>query len=259
MKPVDYESLQAEIKRQLYASCKGRQISWSALKDALQRAWQRGYIHSDKPVKSLNANTKVGREALLTLGQQFRRSKMITKTTLGDRGWTARLLKKYRLTPDLQRKNPHYSRGAPMLLYQLNRVAHVEHNSAVAADLAKVLARRSLRQQATLKRAELESFHNFLDSVEFLIPRWPVPELVDREIAHYNDYHRRDSYFQKATPIVLADMIVSFFLYSCTEFETWARLYCGEEYEMAIYEKVAAAVHRTYPNLVEQIAGLIYE
>ena len=110
-----------------------------------------------------------------------------------------------------------------------------------------------------MRKAELESFHNFLDGVEFLIPRWPVPELVSREIAHYDDYHRSDLYFQRATPNVLADMIVSFFLYDCTEFETWTRLYYGEEYEMAIYEKVAAAVHRAYPNLVEQIAGLIYD
>ena len=83
MKPVDYESLQAEIKRQLYAPCKGRQILWSALKDALQRASQRGYIQSDKPVKFLNANTKVGREALLTLGQQFRRCKRRCCTNRG--------------------------------------------------------------------------------------------------------------------------------------------------------------------------------
>ena len=95
---------------------------------------------SAKPRHRPQPEGEIGVGYLLILLQQ-RRCKMITKTTLGDRGWTARLLKKYGLTPDLQRKNPHYSQGAAMLLYQLNRVAYVERDSAVAADLAKVLAR----------------------------------------------------------------------------------------------------------------------
>lgn len=51
MKLLDYEPLQAEINRQMYAKCNRRRVVWSAWKDALQRAWQRGYIQIGKPAE----------------------------------------------------------------------------------------------------------------------------------------------------------------------------------------------------------------
>lgn len=148
-KQLDYSIIRADINRQLYAPLKGKKIGWGALKDAISRAWQQGYVQIGKPIEELEANTKSGREELLRLGQQFRQCKTVTKSTLiRERGWTEGLLKKYEFTPDLEVENPHYRGAAPMLLYQLNRVAYIERDEEIAAAIAAVLARRPQRQQA---------------------------------------------------------------------------------------------------------------
>lgn len=248
---------------------------WSALKDALQRAWQRGYIQIGKPVECLRANTKAGRAELIELGQQFRQCKFVTKSTLiKERGWTEGLLKKYGFTSDLRAENPHYRRGAPMLLYQLNRVARIERDDEVAADLARVLSRRPGRKQSALRASEtrsaekcrqaaaqLESFRAFMSSVEFIIPRWPVPDLVVRAIAHYNGYHWNKRCPKNALPLTLARMSINFLMYDCIEYETLLRMYPGEEYQPLIHHKITAAIERAYPDLAGQIvaAGTAYQ
>ncbi len=162
--------------------------------------------------------------------------------------------------------------------YQLNRVTRIERDDEVAADLARVLARRPGRKRAALRAAEtrsvaqrrraaeqaevqLESFRAFMSGVEFIIPRWPVSELVTRAIAHYNGYHWDKRCPKNAAPAILTKISINFLMYDCTEYETLLRMYPGEDYQPSIHCKIVAAIERAYPDLVGQIvaAGTTYQ
>lgn len=272
-KQLDYASIRADINRQLYAPCKGKKIAWGELKDAISQAWQQGYVQIGKPVEALKANTKVGREELLKLGLQFRQCKTVTKGTLiKERCWTEGLLKKYGFTPDFEMDNPHYKRGAPMLLYQLNRVAYIERDEEVAADIAAVLARRPQRQQAALRAAQsrlaarsaeeqrqkaeqLESVRIFMESMEFIIPQWPVKELLTRAIAHYNCIHWSKKCSLEDEPALLTRISTDFLVHDCTEYSTLLALYPSVDCQRIIHSKVTAAIANAYPELTAQITA----
>ena len=70
-----------------------------------------------------------------------------TQTTLKSRGWTISLIHRFLDPPDATAPNPRYrSAGAPMKLYDAERVQTLETTQAVSDALAQA-RQRSLRAQ----------------------------------------------------------------------------------------------------------------
>ncbi len=79
--------------------------------------------------------------------QAVREKEKITPTRLiSERGWTKGLINDLLGEPDLFVDNPHYKSAAPMRLYFLDRVKHIEQTS----DVFK--SRRKDRQKSPIKR-----------------------------------------------------------------------------------------------------------
>ena len=84
-----------------------------------------------------------------------REKEKITPTRLiSERGWTKGLINELLGEPDLFVDNPHYKSAAPMRLYFLDRVKHIEQTS----DVFK--ARRKDRQKSPIKKKNQPNYPN---------------------------------------------------------------------------------------------------
>ena len=73
---------------------------------------------------------------------------------ISERGWTKGLINELLGEPDLFVDNPHYKSAAPMRLYFLDRVKHIEQTS----DVFK--ARRKDRQKSPIKQRNQSNYRN---------------------------------------------------------------------------------------------------
>ena len=67
------------------------------------------------------------------------------------------MIRDYGLEPDLEKPNPHYRGGAPMKLYDINRIAQIEsgswfHERYVASLPRRERAKRAVRTKYEKKR-----------------------------------------------------------------------------------------------------------
>lgn len=94
-------------------------------------------------------------------------SRMISKATLKERGWTDASIHSLLGEPDATRKNPYYKRFAPMCLYRTSRVELTESSEGFAAALAR--KEKSGQAKATIRRRRTENFEakysNHLDAL----------------------------------------------------------------------------------------------
>lgn len=85
----------------------------------------------------------------------IREKEKITPTRLiSERGWTKGLINELLGEPDLFVDNPHYKSAAPMRLYFLDRVKHIEQTS----DVFK--SRRKDRQKSPIKKRNQSNYPN---------------------------------------------------------------------------------------------------
>jgi len=85
----------------------------------------------------------------------IREKEKITPTRLiSERGWTKGLINELLGEPDLFVDNPHYKSAAPMRLYFLDRVKHIEQTS----DVFK--SRRKDRQKSPIKKRNPSNYPN---------------------------------------------------------------------------------------------------
>lgn len=263
---LSYEDIQTQIKQHRRAYSKGEKMAWGDLKRSLSVAWSHGYITYPGGIESFHAGTTAGREVLIELAEQFYNGKLVTKSTLNDRGWTAGLLKKWGLTPDLYVKNPHYKRAGDMALYSLNRVTRVEKDDDVATDLTRILEKRPARQEAALQAAdtrlkrdrgalekEKEEFQIFLDGLDLNVPEWSVSELLSRTVKHYNDFHYGRNCTIGDDPNFLARIVYNYLRHDCTNYDQLIRLYPDSWKYDQIRARVDEAFSAKYSDLVAQI------
>ena len=86
------------------------------------------------------------------------KTERITLSTLKQRGWTEAMIRDVLGDPDALAPNPHYSKGAPMKLYTLQRVVEVESSedyrvAKEKADRRRVAARKGQATAQTMKEA----------------------------------------------------------------------------------------------------------
>lgn len=85
----------------------------------------------------------------------MREKEKVTQTRLiSERGWTKGLISELLGEPDLFVDNPHYKSAAPMRLYFLDRVKHIEQTS----DVFK--ARRKDRRKSPIKKKNQSNYRN---------------------------------------------------------------------------------------------------
>ncbi|MGC1308324.1 MAG: hypothetical protein WA885_13945 [Phormidesmis sp.] len=266
-KQPDYRGLRQAINEARWAKSKGKKVKWAALKKTLAIAWQFGYIRYPMGLGVVKANTVEGHTVLMELADQFCQAKLVVKSTLNrDRGWTDGLIKKYDLKPDIYAENPHYARAEPMQLFSLYRVMRIECDDDVAADLAKVLERRPARRQAALRAAntrvernrqaeeeKYQSFLLFLNGLDFVVPCWPVAELVKYAMRRYSYFRHENSDRKGGDPTFLEQVCCTHLRHDCTNYDTLIGLYQGMRETEAIRQKVDEAISVAYPNLLAEI------
>ena len=86
------------------------------------------------------------------------KTERITLSTLKQRGWTEAMIRDVLGNPDALAPNPHYSKGAPMKLYTLQRVVEAESSedyrvAKEKADRRRVAARKGQATAQTMKEA----------------------------------------------------------------------------------------------------------
>lgn len=108
-----------------------------------------------------------------------------TQATLKRRGWTVSLIRRFLDPPDALAPNPHYrSAGAPMKLYNAERVCALEATDTVAAALTQA-RQRSLRAKdraAHQRQAMLDTVRSWTISVPSFTPN----RLRILAVNHYN-------------------------------------------------------------------------
>jgi len=106
----------------------------------------------------------------------------ITLSTLRERGWTPKLIERVLGAPDLEGENPHYTRAAPMKLYDLARVERAEERD----DIRKVLAERPLRSARAKqgRRTHVERMKQWARTVPMEVKTIERAELVRRAREH---------------------------------------------------------------------------
>jgi len=108
----------------------------------------------------------------------------IALSTLRERGWTPKLIERVLGAPDLEVENPHYTRAAPMKLYDLARVESAEKRE----DVKKVLAEKSLRSARAMngRLTNIENMKEWARSVPI-----PVSTIERAELVRLAQEHQR--------------------------------------------------------------------
>ena len=113
---------------------------------------KRGTLLSDSQLLDFEVERKLGRQVgdvtVIT-------KEKITQTRLiSERGWTKGLINELLGEPDVFVDNPHYKSAAPMRLYFLDRVKHIEQTS----DVFK--SRRKDRRKSPIKKRNPPNYPN---------------------------------------------------------------------------------------------------
>ena len=111
-------------------------------------------------------------------------------------GWTEGLIKRFLPEPDETEKNPHYSTGSPMLLYDLKRVSAIEEIPEFKERMTKILENResrkaSARQAVKTKQARLIGY---VEEVRIDLPVFSKSVLIKKACRDYNDHQEYKNY-----------------------------------------------------------------
>ena len=118
------------------------------------------------------------------------KDKLVTQSTVLERGWTRAMMRDVLGEPDKEVPNPHYRRaGAPMKLYRLARVVEAESSEDYCVAKAKADKRRaSSAKGLNAARAVLEA--ESILKAAFRRGDWADPRPRQRNPAHQHQPHR---------------------------------------------------------------------
>ena len=145
----------------------------------------------------------------------------LTKTQLTKR-WSNALIERYFPYPTEEKPNPQYKCGAPMQLYDINKVKRIESTKTFKADYKKVYENKvAARERAKRKREELIMYAN---GVQISIPFYEKDELIKKACDHYNWWNDWKEWeygdFRKATPssdhFFLKRICINYLRHQCT-------------------------------------------
>lgn len=183
-----------------------------------------------------------------------------TQTTLKSRGWTLSLVRRFLDPPDATAPNPHYrSVGAPMKLYDAERVQALEATQAVSEALAQS-RQRSLRAQARAAR-QREAVLAAVRDWPITVPRMTRDTLLAQAVAHYNDLwvsRGRDDKWATIhdNPEFLDRIAVNYLRHVCTNYEDrLVDLYGtigATEARPLLKQRILSAIAATYPKLAKE-------
>jgi hypothetical protein len=183
----------------------------------------------------------------------------VTKAGLkGKRGWTDGLIRDFLGEPDQTKKNPHYSRGAPMCLYALSRVEAVEATEEFIQRMAKIKSRRRTAKRAA-RQAVVTKWFKTLEIIEDVppLPQMDRDELIECACDHYNFLWATRSEYKHATPsddsIFLERICVNYLRHCMTNYDERLGLMHGRVGGQDAYSSIRQASLRAiadaYPHL----------
>lgn len=236
---------------------------WVELRAFLVVAAKHRYLSIIK--QDFNLTRKKDRERLRLVADRFLTAKLITKSTLKDRGWTDGTIAKFLVKADVETKNPVIKTGAPMKLYSLDRVEQVEAVPEVRAALDRTASQKSTRSAAASTAAETRrsKLMDWVAELEVEIPIFEIQKLLNLSVNHYNHFwqDRRGSDSKHATIRDDADflrrIVINFLRHECTDYEDRLLKLFGkvgrDEAYCEIKDKVNNKIIETYPCLYSQI------
>jgi hypothetical protein len=115
--------------------------------------------------------------------------KMITTSSLKERGWTQSLINKFLSQPDLLKINPYYKCAAPMKLYKLDRITCVEESKEFKCQTIIVAKRKESSLKAI--KTKLDKMKNYLNAININLPQLSKEELLKRACFHYNNMQQQ--------------------------------------------------------------------
>lgn len=172
---------------------------------------------------------EIGNTKVEAQGHEQDMNKMFyTKSELIKR-WSNKLIMDFFPKCSKEKPNPYYKSGAPMQLYDVNKVASIESTDAFKADYQKVMKRKSVAiETAQRKREESMKYAN---EIKINIPTIKKKKLIQRACYHYNSWHRLDyldNYeFNIATPSSEEDFLkricINYLRHQCTNYDNELR------------------------------------
>lgn len=183
-----FQTYQSEIKI-LLKQIGGTKRKLSRLKSLLIDCYKYNYIATDPQV--LDGRKKADRASLINLAETFISTKLVTRRTIKDRGWTDKLIEQH-LQVDIYAKNPYYKISGDMKLYSLPRIERLE---LVDLNLAKAIAlnqakkdKRAYKNQQRLEAAPFKWLSAIGDpwvAIALLL------RLINKAVKNFKDYSRR--------------------------------------------------------------------
>lgn len=191
----------------------------------------------------------------------------LIRPILYERGWTDATIRKFLVSPDATKPNPHYRSAAPMRLYLRQRVEEVESTPEWSEERGRTQHRQAIAAKATAtKKANLLAQ---LDALEVIVPYFEMDILMKYACAHYNarkqerlmyEDYRNDWDYSLATPQsspeFLARITVNYLRHCLTSYEEELASIAGKvgvkEGYKEINRRVYAAIEAAYPSLAEE-------
>lgn len=96
-----------------------------------------------------------------------------------------------------------------------------------------------------------------MDNLDFVVPCWPVAELVQSAMQRYRYFRHETSNHRASDPVFLEPVCRTHLRHDCTNYDTLIGLYQGSREIEAIRQKVDEAITAAYPNLLEAITALV--
>lgn len=186
--------------------------------------------------------------------------KFFSVACLKERGWTDSSIAKFLGAPDKTKDNPYYRRGAPMRMYDPERVKQAESTVEVQAFFISSQARRVVRREVTA--SQTEKLLQEIDTMEVRVICKERRVLLQMAIKSYNDWHRMDEYGEIASKdspsSFLRRIEVNFVRHNLTLYDAAIDSAAGKvgvaSAVHAIRKKVYDAIAAVYPHLADECA-----
>ena len=166
-----------------------KNVKNSDLKKLLIKCHHNGYLAADP--KKIDLRKKSNHNKLVTLAYEFANTKLVTQSTIKDRGWTDGLIKKH-LKVDIWANNPYYKSSGEMRLYVLQKVIHTEEQPEIKLKLQQNLDRRKKIRETRYHKLEVAHLKWLKAIGDPYIAIALLTRLCELGVKEYRDYcHRK--------------------------------------------------------------------